>query len=505
MKQNISALNLGEGWTTVIAPATVANVGPGFDILGIGVTNVEDVGRDSLTFLGDTVHIRRTNGTKPLVISGIYVNGVLDHSLTTNVNENVVGVAAQQVLLNEVTPLEIILEKMPFRGSGMGSSAASAVAGAYAALVISGREDKRDIAEIVVKSEVGKHPDNVLPALFGGVVASYGLTDDLGRLETLYDTDIMALKEAICVARVAPLGKVVNELSTFTDSNAIQTNMEWICNIVASTTHYNGRYGQLADYKRSLVDALKEKAEIYDSKAIKAAAKYVEECKEGIPIKYLKELGIKQIETDIARTQTYLKRWLSRSDSFSAEEKTVKRARIVNTLEKELASRLMASAPASINLDYHKLAIPGEVIENIYFVLVKPDVSISTVEARKRINRTPELGNVVANTRSLTKLVSCLYEGNLHGFGEAVCEDRIVEPARAPLIPGYANVKAKALELGAYGFNISGSGPTCFAVTDDIEKARIIAQGCMSEFSAAGSQSSAYICKVDMEGTRVLK
>jgi homoserine kinase len=45
-------------------------------------------------------------------------------------------------------------------------------------------------------------------------------------------------------------------------------------------------------------------------------------------------------------------------------------------------------------------------------------------------------------------------------------DDRYAEPRRAPMIPRFAEVKQAALEAGAFGCSISGSGPTIFAIVD---------------------------------------
>jgi len=502
-------LNLGNEWLTVSAPATIANVGPGFDVLGIAVKNIEDVGSNQEpTLLGDIVHIRKSKGRKPLTIREVYVNGVADPTLTKDVCENVVGVAALDVIskTGDVGSLEIILEKMPFRGSGMGSSSASVVAGAYAALIMCGSEYKQRIAETVVRCEVGKHPDNVLAALFGGVVASFGLTEDQSRMENLYNLDIINLKEALCFLKGSDsdVEGVLKELQK-TNNTDIQMVLGYFEKARGNLRSNRIRGGQAEQNYIRLLDALGQKAQIYKNEVIQAA---IDELKQKgrqdllSTIALLKEKGIKEIGMDLLKAERYEKRMVEREKIDSDNAQIYQKNILIRLFEESLSKKLKEYSPQRIDLDYRKLSIPDEVYNKFYFVLIKPDISISTVEARKLINRTPALANVVANARSLTKLIACLYEGDLKEFGDAVCKDRIVEPARAPLIPGYYKVKDTALRLGAYGFNISGSGPTCFAVTDGIDKARSIANGCMKEFRQAGLRSSAYICRVDSEGAR---
>ena len=60
-------------------------------------------------------------------------------------------------------------------------------------------------------------------------------------------------------------------------------------------------------------------------------------------------------------------------------------------------------------------------------------------------------------------MVAALAAGDYELLGRAI-DDRIAEPARAGLLPGFAEAKAAALDAGALGSSISGSGPTAFAL-----------------------------------------
>ena len=107
----------------VWAPATVANVAVGFDILGFAIQRP-----------GDEIVARFTDEHSGLQISTI--TGTGDKQLPYSLEENTAGYAAQQLLLHlgkEELGIDLEIHKrMPF-GSGMGSSAASA-AGAVVAI-----------------------------------------------------------------------------------------------------------------------------------------------------------------------------------------------------------------------------------------------------------------------------------------------------------------------------------------------------------------------------------
>ncbi len=151
-------------WKTAFAPATVANIGPGFDVLGLAL--------DESAGLGDTCEVRLVpGGDITITVTGD------DGRLPTNPKMNVASVAAASVLaLADVrTGLEIRLHKGLPLGSGLGSSAASAASAAIATNAALGNPLTR--SQLIAAGREGEklacgspHPDNVVPALLGGVL-----------------------------------------------------------------------------------------------------------------------------------------------------------------------------------------------------------------------------------------------------------------------------------------------------------------------------------------------
>jgi len=147
----------------VFAPATVANVVCGFDVLGFAVNEP-----------GDEVIMRVTN--KPgLTISKITGD---NGRLPLDPAKNTVSVSVQHYLqsINRTDiGLDIELHKKMPIGSGLGSSSASTVAGLFAAKTLLG--DETDVAKLLPFAMKGEemacghgHADNVAPALMGGFV-----------------------------------------------------------------------------------------------------------------------------------------------------------------------------------------------------------------------------------------------------------------------------------------------------------------------------------------------
>ena len=73
----------------------------------------------------------------------------------------------------------------------------------------------------------------------------------------------------------------------------------------------------------------------------------------------------------------------------------------------------------------------------------------------------------------------------------------LVEPRRAALIPGFADVKAAALAHGALGASISGAGPTVFGWFHNRRRGRRAAHAMQVAFAGAGLESDAYVSPVN--------
>ena len=146
---------------TAFAPATVANLGPGFDVIGLAIDG-----------LGDTVTVTRTT-TPGVTIKAIHGD---DGKLPLDPTQNTAAIAAAETLkaAGIALGLSIELTKGLPLCSGLGSSASSAVAAAFATNQLLGSPlRKMDLIAPCIEAEAavaGRHADNVAPALLGGLV-----------------------------------------------------------------------------------------------------------------------------------------------------------------------------------------------------------------------------------------------------------------------------------------------------------------------------------------------
>ena len=111
-----------------------------------------------------------------------------------------------------------------------------------------------------------------------------------------------------------------------------------------------------------------------------------------------------------------------------------------------------------------------DVADNLRFVAIAPPYEVRTSEARRVLPTEVSRDTAVWQMGRCVAMVRALELGDARLLA-AACHDRLHEPYRAKLIPDYDTLRRAALEAGACGFIISGSGSTMIAVTDGDEVA----------------------------------
>jgi len=110
---------------------------------------------------------------------------------------------------------------------------------------------------------------------------------------------------------------------------------------------------------------------------------------------------------------------------------------------------------------------------------------------------------LVEQTAHLAQFLLGLQRGD-PGLIRDGLHDVLVEPRRASLIPGFAQVKAAALDHGALGASISGGGPSAFAWFDSKAAAVRAAPAMRQGFVDAGFDARAYVTPVDAPRAEVV-
>ena len=83
--------------------------------------------------------------------------------------------------------------------------------------------------------------------------------------------------------------------------------------------------------------------------------------------------------------------------------------------------------------------------------------------------------------------------------------DVVVEPVRAMLIPGFGQVKNAALDSGALGCGISGSGPSIFALSRGLAAAEQVAKSMGQAFDDMGIGSEQFVSQINSKGPQILE
>lgn len=143
-------------------------------------------------------------------------------------------------------------------------------------------------------------------------------------------------------------------------------------------------------------------------------------------------------------------------------------------------------------------------IRSLRIVLVTPNVVVLTREARKILPLQVPMESFIANMAN-TALITAAFAKNDYSLFARSLNDVVVEPVRSRLIPGFDQVKQNALKAGADGVAISGSGPTLFAITDNVRKARVIEKQMVLTFNSLGIASRSWVTTVDPQGTRLVE
>lgn len=170
---------------TVLTPATSANLGPGFDSLGLALQ------------LYNRFKVQITQGDAQAPI--IHIEGQFGEGLSTGADNlffrSFAALFAKQQV--PVPPVEILMTIHIPHGCGLGSSATAVVGGLVAAntlLELQGKAlPKEDLLELAVENEAGNHPDNVAPALLGGLVATVNIEGSIRAIKTRFPDALKAV------------------------------------------------------------------------------------------------------------------------------------------------------------------------------------------------------------------------------------------------------------------------------------------------------------------------
>lgn len=151
-------------------------------------------------------------------------------------------------------------------------------------------------------------------------------------------------------------------------------------------------------------------------------------------------------------------------------------------------------------LDLVRLPVP----DGMTAVVVHPQLEIETAAARELIGSEVPLAQAIRQWANVGALVDGLHRGDFDLISRSLV-DAIAEPVRAPLVPGLDALKLAAIDAGALGAGLSGSGPSLFALCRDDRSARRVAAALAEGVRThIGGDVQTYVSPIAPSGARIV-
>jgi homoserine kinase len=141
------------------------------------------------------------------------------------------------------------------------------------------------------------------------------------------------------------------------------------------------------------------------------------------------------------------------------------------------------------NIPWHPSIVP---------IVAIPAFELSTKLARQVLPTTYSRADAIFNAAHLGLLLRGLETGNREWL-KAAMHDRIHQPYRQALIPGYETLQAAALDAGADGMVISGAGPTLLALTDS-QTAEAVKDAIATAWADQSFTVQVHVLQIDQKG-----
>jgi len=146
-------------------------------------------------------------------------------------------------------------------------------------------------------------------------------------------------------------------------------------------------------------------------------------------------------------------------------------------------------------LDVISLPSPSE----LYAIVIHPQIEIKTADSRRILKSNLSLKDAITQWGNVGGLVAGLYREDYELIGRSL-QDVVIEPVRSILIPGFNEIKEAALNAGALGGGISGSGPSVFALSKGKDKALKVADAMRHAYEPFGISFDIHISNINEKG-----
>jgi len=150
-------------------------------------------------------------------------------------------------------------------------------------------------------------------------------------------------------------------------------------------------------------------------------------------------------------------------------------------------------------LDVIRIESPKE----LYATVIHPQIELKTEDARSILKQNVSLKSAITQWGNVGGLVAGLYTNDYDLIGRSLHDD-IVEPLRSVLIPGFSAIKNTAMQNGALGSGISGSGPSIFALSRGENTAQKVATAMSEVYSQMNLPFEIHVSAINPSGIKIL-
>ncbi|MDX5629013.1 MULTISPECIES: homoserine kinase [unclassified Brenneria] len=145
---------------------------------------------------------------------------------------------------------------------------------------------------------------------------------------------------------------------------------------------------------------------------------------------------------------------------------------------------------------------PVPAFDDWLWVMAYPGIKVSTAEARAILPAQYRRQDCISHGRYLAGFIHACHTGQA-SLAAKLMNDVIAEPYRTKLLPGFAEARKAAQDIGALACGISGSGPTLFSICDDMDSAQRLADWLRDNY-LQNDEGFVHICRLDTTGARLL-
>ncbi|GHF84063.1 homoserine kinase [Thalassotalea marina] len=185
--------------------------------------------------------------------------------------------------------------------------------------------------------------------------------------------------------------------------------------------------------------------------------------------------------------------------------------RLMGELEAQISGSLHYDNVAPCYFGGLQLMIPDEQVitrslptfDDCYYVMAYPGIEVSTKAAREVLPSEYSRADLIQFGQNLATFVDACHRQD-KVIAHQVIKDVVAEPYRNKLLPGFIDACNYLQSQGALAVGISGSGPTLFCITDELEKAQEFAKWLNDNYLKVNTdgctEGFVHVCQVDKQG-----